>query len=424
MSEVDVVVVGAGAAGLAAARRLVEAGLSALVLEARPRLGGRAWTVLDKAPYPIDLGCHWLHSGDRNPWTEIAEGSGFTIDRSPPPWDREAIKIGFTAEEQADFGEAYAAFYERLHEAARMPEDRPARALLEPGRRWNNLIEAISTYANGVELDRLSVKDHARYEDSGVNWRVVEGYGRLVASYGAGVPVALGCVVRMVDHGGPRVRIEVANGIITARAAVIAVPTAALAREEIRFVPPMPDKIEAAAGLPLGLADKVMLALDEPGLLPPGSLPSDSRLVARTDRIGTGSYHVRPFGNPVIEGYFGGELAASLEAEGPEAFESFAIEELASVLGGDIRRRLHLVAATAWGKDPFARGSYSYALPGRSASRAALAEPVADRIVFAGEACSPAEYSTAHGAFASGRSAADTVIGFLGKRRLEALLRT
>jgi monoamine oxidase len=408
LSEVDAIVVGAGAAGLAAARRLVDAGLSVMVLEARRRIGGRAWTVADLTPYPLDLGCHWLHSADRNPWTGIAEASGFTIDRSPPPWDEQAHGVGFTPEEQAAFGEVWDGFYKRLHEAAAMAEDRAASSLLDPAGRWSNLIGAVSTYVNGVELERLSVQDHARYEDSGINWRVVEGYGRLVASYGSSLPVTLDCEVTAIDRSGARLRAETSRGSVDARAAIITVPTAALAREEIRFNPPLPEKIEAAAGLPLGLADKVTLAFDEPDLLPP-----DSHLFARTDRVRTGSYHVRPLGRPSIEGYFGGALAEALEAGGSSAFEAFAVDELASLLGSDIRRHLRLVAATSWGQDPYARGSYSYALPGRSADRLTLGEPVEDRIAFAGEACSATRYSTAHGAYVSGRSAAETVLRFL-----------
>jgi len=408
LSEFEAIVVGAGAAGLAAARRLVDAGLSVMVLEARRRIGGRAWTVTDLAPYPIDLGCHWLHSADRNPWTEIAEATGFTIDRSPPPWDEQAYDVGFPPEEQAAFGEAWDGFYKRLNEAAAMAVDRAASTLLDPAERWSNLIGAVSTYVNGVELERLSVQDHARYENSGINWRVAEGYGRLIASYGSSLPVTLDCTVTAIDRHGVRLRVETSRGSIDVGAAIIAVPTAALAREEIRFDPPLPDKIEAAAGLPLGIADKVTLAFDEPGLL-----PADSHLFARTDRVRTGSYHVRPLGRPAIEGYFGGELAEMLEAGGDLAFEAFAVDELVSLLGSDIRRHLRLVAATAWGQDPYARGSYSYALPGRSAGRLTLGGPVEDRIIFAGEACSPTRYSTAHGAYDSGRSAAETVLGFL-----------
>jgi len=83
--DTEVAIVGGGAAGIAAARRLRDANVDCLILEARPRLGGRAWTNHDNPASPIDLGCGWLHSADRNPWTKIAEAQGCSIDRTPPP---------------------------------------------------------------------------------------------------------------------------------------------------------------------------------------------------------------------------------------------------------------------------------------------------------------------------------------------------
>src|SRR5579863_1619616 len=84
--DVDVVVVGGGAAGVAAARRLADASIHCLLVEARPRFGGRALTVHDRDGHALDLGCGWLHSADRNPWTPVARQQGFAIDQTPPPW--------------------------------------------------------------------------------------------------------------------------------------------------------------------------------------------------------------------------------------------------------------------------------------------------------------------------------------------------
>jgi monoamine oxidase len=164
----------------------------------------------------------------------------------------------------------------------------------------------------------------------------------------------------------------------------------------------------AAAHLPLGLTDKLFLALDAAEEFPP-----DVHLYGANDRVRTGSYHLRPFGRPLIEGFFGGELARDLEAEGERAFLAFAVEELASLLGSGIRPRLKLVAATAWGLDACALGSYSHALPGHAASRPALAAPADGRLFFAGEACSVDSFSTVHGAHATGVAAAEAALGSL-----------
>jgi monoamine oxidase len=156
------------------------------------------------------------------------------------------------------------------------------------------------------------------------------------------------------------------------------------------------------------LADKVFLRVDAPE-----DLPVQTRLFGATDRVATGSYHLRPFGAPMIEGYFGGAFARELERAGDKAFADFAIEQIAALLGSDMRKRLTPMAVSCWHRDPYARGSYSYAAVGCSDQRAALAAPVGDRLFFAGEACSVHDYSTAHGAYRTGVRAAEEVLDVL-----------
>jgi monoamine oxidase len=404
--DTGVVIIGGGAAGIAAARRLHDAGVPCLLIEARARLGGRAFTLVDQSGFALDLGCGWLHSADRNPWVAIGERQGRTVDRSRPPWGRPSLTFGFSAAEQHEFFTAQHAFFARLDAAAEKGPDGSASALLDPGGRWNNLIGAVSTYLTGVEPDRLSVHDFARYEDTGVNWRVVEGLGATIATHAATVPVVLDCPVHAINHEGRRLAIETAHGTLTADAAIVTVPSAVLGNEDIIFRPALPEKIEAARGLPLGLADKLFLALDQAE-----EFDKDSRLFARTDRTATAGYHMRPFGRPMIEAYFGGSNAAELEAGGERAFVDFALGELTGVLGSAFARRVKPLHLHRWRSDPFARGSYSCALPGRADCRAILAAPVDDRLFFAGEACSPHDFSTAHGALLTGLAAADAIIG-------------
>ncbi len=182
-------------------------------------------------------------------------------------------------------------------------------------------------------------------------------------------------------------------------------PTNLIASEAIRFHPALPAKVAAARGLPLGLADKVMLALERPE-----ALPKDGNLRGATMRTAMGSFHLRPFGQPCIEGYFGGSFARELEDAGDGALASQAIDEIVALLGSDFRRRLKPLAQSRWAHDPFARGSYSHALPGHAGDRAVLAAPVDNRLFFAGEATSPNFFSTAHGARDSGERAAEEVL--------------
>jgi monoamine oxidase len=411
-SDTEVVIVGGGAAGIAACRRLKDAGIECLLLEARPRLGGRAWTVSDDPLCPIDLGCGWLHSADRNPWHGIAEAQGRSIDRTPPPWMRPSAPIGFPLSEQAAYLDARDKFFARVDAAAESEQDAAAATLLDPNGRWNDLIRATGTYVSGAELERVSVRDLGRYDDSSVNWRVVEGYGTVIAAHGASLPVTLGCSVRGIDWNGRRLRVETAHGSIAADAAIVTLPSSLLAEQKIVFTPGLPAKAEAAAGLPLGLADKLFLSLSDAG-----EFEKDSRLFGRTDRSGTATYHLRPFGRPQIEVYFAATLAAELEAAGEAAFLDFAVAELVGLLGSDFARRIRPLHLHRWGIDPLSRGSYSYALPGKADCRAMLAAPVDDRLFFAGEACSTNDYSTAHGAYLTGVVAADQAIAARRGRR-------
>jgi monoamine oxidase len=371
-SEVDVAIIGAGAAGLGAARALEHSGLSTIVLEARERVGGRAHTIMAAPDITFDLGCGWLHSADRNSFVKIADQLNFEIDKTRPPWREQAFDAAFPVKERADFIEALDAFYDRAEEAAKNGRDQAASAFLDPGNRWNPMIDAISTYVNGCELDRVSILDMAAYEDTEINWRVRRGYGALMAAYGAPVPLAPNCNVTRIDHAGPRVRIETSQGTLT--------------------------------------ADKVLLALDEPD-----ALPKDGNLRGATMRTKMGTYHLRPFGQACIEGYFGGRFARELEDAGDGALAAQSIDEIVAFLGNDFRRKLKPLTESRWAHDPFARGSYSHALPGHAGMRAVLAAPIDGRLFFAGEATSPNFFSTAHGARDSGERAAAEVVASLAK---------
>jgi monoamine oxidase len=407
-SEVDIAIVGAGAAGLGAARALERSGLSILVLEARGRIGGRGHTIMAAPDIVFDVGCGWLHSADKNSFVEIARQLKFEIDSTRPPWREQSFDAVFPPKERADFIKALDAFYDRAEEAATTGRDCAASDYLEPGNRWNPMIDALSTYINGCELDQVSILDMAAYEDTEINWRVRRGYGALIAAYGAPCPLALNTQVSLIDHSGKRLRIETSQGTLAAAKVIVTVPTSLLADEAVRFQPALPAKLEAARGLPLGLADKVMLSLDQPE-----ALPKDGNLRGATMRTATGSFHLRPFGQACIEGYFGGSFARQLEDAGDGALAAQAIDEIVALLGSDFRRRLKPLAESRWAHDPFARGSYSHALPGHAVDRAVLAAPVDGRLFFAGEATSPNFFSTAHGARDSGERAAGEVLDSL-----------
>jgi monoamine oxidase len=415
-SEVDVAVIGAGAAGIGAARRLAErSSVSVLVLEARDRVGGRVHTI-EPAGFPCDRGAEWLHSADRNPLSPIAQELGFSVHRRPPEWTTRLRRSGESIEAEADWLATREAQGRVRRNAALETIDRPLASLLTPGGRWNQLLDATSTWGNGAELDRVSVKDYVRYEDSGANWRLREGYGRLFEALAEDLPIALDTAVSRIDHSAQAIRLETSRGTVTAGKVIVTVPTSILTAELLRFDPPLPDKLAVAAGLPLGVDDKLFISLSGsfPGIEP------DTFLVGSTISRETMSYQIRPLDRPAIYCFFGGRWAAALEREGEAGMFSFAAGELARLFGNDIRRQIAPLASTAWLQDPWARGSYSYARPGHAEDRAVLAAPVDDRLFFAGEACSPNFFSTAHGAYLSGVAAAEAALASLGGPMVEA----
>jgi monoamine oxidase len=400
--ETEVVVIGGGAAGIAAARRLTDARVPCILVEARDRLGGRAFTQT-VAGYPLDLGCGWLHSADQNAWTGIAQAQGRTIDRTPPPWMRVCKQSGFPVEDQKAFRAAQNAFFERIDKSDN--PDAPSSDFLEAGNRWNPMIGAVTTYIAGAEPDRVAAGDFSRYEDSGENWRVVEGYGAVVAAHAQGVRTMLDCPVTRIDRGGRTLRVETAKGTVSAAQVIVTLPPSLLGEAEDLFSPALPEKTAAARGVPLGLADKLFIALDRPE-----EFEADSRIYGSHDTAATATYHIRPFGRPIIEAYFGGRNADALEKEGAGGFFDFSADQLAAVLGNDFRKRIKPIGMHLWRADPYARGAYSYALPGHVDDRAKLAAAVEDRIFFAGEACATGYFTTAHGAYNSGIAAADAVL--------------
>jgi monoamine oxidase len=400
MHSTEIVVIGGGAAGVAAAHHIHNAGRQCLLLEARDRLGGRGWTV-SAGGETIDLGCGWLHSADGNPWSQIAVAQGRTIDRSLPYWQRPNPPLSMTSEQYHAFRRRMGLFFTRLSEAAARDEDIAAAELFEPGERWNGLLRSVISYITGADAEALSVRDFENYEDSGVNWRVEEGYGAVVAAHPVNVPTMLGCTVTRIDHSGRPLRVETNKGVIEAEKAVVTLPTNIIAQSQTFFSPALPEKIEAACGLPLGLADKLYLSLDTPE-----EFARDTRLFGGMERL-TGSYTLHAFGRPQIECYFGASLAVELERGGERAFVAQAMEDLTNHLGSDFGKRVRFLALHCWGADPFARGSYSFALPGRADKRAVLAAPVDERLFFAGEACSVGHFSTAHGAYRIGIAAAE-----------------
>ncbi len=415
--EVETAIVGAGAAGLAAARRLRALGVRCLVLEAKDRAGGRACTDRAALGLPFDLGCHWLHSADRNPLAPAAARFGFALVRPRSP-RRIHGRGGWTdAAGRAEWA-AFERRQSRLVEAAGAAgRDVPASAALEHGHRWSQLYEAWFGILNGAPPGAVSTADLARYRDSGDNRQVRDGLGALVARLAAGVPVRLRAPVRSVGWGRGGVEVEGAAGRVRARTAIVTVSTTVLARGRIRFDPPLPDaKREAFEGLRLGHALRIAVRL-APGALerPWGDAGEDAWGFFGGGGADALAFQVRPCGHAIATAYAGAGTALDLERAGLAEARALVLERLAAAFGADAVRRAGAAVMSGWAEDADVGGAYSFARPGGGGLRAALAAPLAGRLWFAGEAASRHGYSTVHGAWESGRRAADAAAAALGR---------
>jgi len=409
-ADVDLAVVGAGVAGLAAANTARQLGLSVRVLEAKDRIGGRAHTVRDAVGRPWDRGCHWLHSAETNPFRSYADRLGEPYRPGVSPQHIWLGRRWASETERAAFSAFFARIMESVDTAGDAGRDVPASWALPEGSAWLPLARQMLAALAGAEPEGCSTRDTARYQDGEANWPLENGFGALVARWGADAPVTCNAPVHVLDRRGSTLRLDTPSGTLRARAAVVTVSTSALAAGAPRFQPALPGRLaEALDGVPLGGANKVMLSFDRDifGL-------GHSFATSLADAPMGFHMQITPFERPVVIAHTGGSFATAMEREGPEAMRDRAISSLRAMFGARVERHLVDWDTTAWGGDPHIRGGYSMALPGRSHLRDRLLEPLDARIRLAGEACAPDAFGTVHGAHASGLRGAREVAAALG----------
>ena len=279
--------------------------------------------------------------------------------------------------------------------------------------RWTPLFDYWCSIANAADSDQVSVQDPFNYDDTDENWPIKEGFGALIARFGADVPVTLNCAVERVHWGGRAIELQTRKGAVRARRVVITVSTGVLGAGDSRFDPDLPAwKMEAIAGVPMGTHNRIGLMFDK-DVFGPDCPEGGGVLLPNEEPIG---FSLRPFGQPMAVALTGGRHALWLERAGVAVAVDFALEKLAKIFGSAIRSHLRRSVATAWGGDPWTRGSYSAALPGHGRQRSTLARPVNDRLFFAGEATSRHAHATAHGAYISGVEAIQQVADGLRRR--------
>ncbi|MEA2772631.1 MAG: hypothetical protein QOD93_5593 [Acetobacteraceae bacterium] len=427
MTEADVVIIGAGLAGLGAAVAARNAGKRAVVLEASGRAGGRAWTDYPAALGGVwfDMGAIWLHDAEHNPLVPIARAAGDKLLRSDEI-RKERTFIGDRVANEAELaGFAHAwPRYEAVADAVLAVEGDVSLAEVTrrlPDDPWAATIEAWEgPVICAVDADRFSALDWRRNALGGSNLVPEGGIGAFVRRrLTQGVDIRLNTPVTRVRWGGSggQVTVETAAGSITAGACIVTVSTGVLASGALVFDPVLPARVgDAVQALPMGLAMKVALRATGPDRL-------DLPLHCSVDRIIERSgdplmpFQCWPFGRDYVQGWIGGSVAWDLAGQGEAAAVDFALGYLRQMFGGRVDRLFAGGASlvTRWDADPWVRGAYSYAVPGSALARDALAEPLSGgHLMFAGEACHVGFAGTVAGAWISGQSAARTALAAVG----------
>jgi monoamine oxidase len=427
VTETDVVIIGAGLAGLGAATLLRNSGKRTIILEASNRAGGRAWTDHPPALGGVwfDMGAIWFHDAEHNPLVPIARAAGDTLLRSDEI-RKERTFVGdhlATGAELAAFGDAWPA-YEAAADA--ILAARGDVSLAEVTRRlpndpWAATIEAWEgPVICAVDADKFSARDWRRNGLGGSNLLPEGGIGTFVQRrLTGGLDIRLNTPVTHIRWGGPngQVTVETSKGSITAAACIVTVSTGVLAAGTLAFDPPLPARITGAVqALPMGLAMKVALRATGPDRLDLPLHCSVDRIIQRQgDPLMP--FQCWPFGRDYVQGWIGGSVAWDLARQGEAASVDFALSYLRQAFGGRVDRLFAggTSLVTRWDADPWVRGAYCYAVPGSALARDALAEPVSDgHLMFAGEACHVGFAGTVAGAWISGQTAARTALAAVG----------
>ncbi len=389
-ADLDVAIVGAGMAGLAAAKALMAAGRSVQVLEVRDRIGGRTFTDTSLG-FAFDTGAAGLVPG-----SALARELG--AKAAAPPLAGAILVNG------KELGREDYARYEKVSaELARKVEEvRKALPGLDPRQ----------ALVPKDALEQVALAELLRRTPFEGEQDVPEGVGVLVARWAAKVPVKKNTRVLRIDSTGPLVRVVTPAGEVQARAAIVTVPMGVLAAGEMSFAPPLKsDKRAAIAALPMARYDKIAVSFSRRAV----AAPVDARITALTSKGRVVQAVLRPGGHEGAILLVEGDEAREVEGLGPTAAGAWALSALADVFGKELRPAFTGARATRWIDDRYARGAWSVAQPGREGERdrMVLAQPHDGRVFIAGEAT---DGGTLAGAHASGLRAANEALALLGRR--------
>lgn len=417
-SKTDILVIGAGAAGLAAAKELHQAKRNVLVVEARDRIGGRIWTDREWAGVPVEFGASWIHGEVDNPIAQIAVRQKWST--FPTDWD---MLTGYaengrklTINEVVDIFDFYNQFEkgvsrnamtrfraDETRSLADQVQDWLIRAKVSTADRWKLQLalrcEIEQEY--GADARELAFPGFDSAEDyQGRHLMVSQGYDRLPHYLKEGITVRTAVKVEEIDYSSADVKVTTNQGVITARRVVITVPLGVLQRGSIKFHPELPETKQSAIDrLGMGLVNKVFLHFDKP------FWPKNQQVFffAWPDAPWPECYNLEPIiGQPILMAIKSGELARADESKPDAEIVAALKKQLVQVFGDKVPEPFSS-RITRWGNDPYSFGSYSFTKVGAiSNDYEDLSLPVGEKLFFAGEATSRTHPATVSGAYLSG----------------------
>jgi monoamine oxidase len=412
---VDAVIVGAGAAGIAAARRLAAFGKRFVLLEAAEEVGGRCITDTKTFGVPYDRGAHWMYAADVNPLVKLGVQAGLNVYTVPPG---QRIRIGrrYAREgEMEDFLAGLVRANTAIADAARKSDVACAQVLPKDLGDWRSTIEfVLGPYNCGKELSELSTADLARAveRDNGAFCR--QGFGAVLAKLAAGLPILTGSPVKTIEWWSrQRLEVDAAKANFRTNAIIVTLSTNALLAGKVKFAPDLPKRHQDALNkLRLGSRDHITLEL--PGN--PLGLRADELVFEKSDNRQTAAILGNISGSTLCTVDVGGNFGRELSAKGEAAMVDFALTWLGSLYGADMKNAVKRRHATRWNNEPWVLGAMSAAAPGGQSSRKILTEPLSGRIFLAGEATHETLWGTVAGAWESGERAAEAVLKLIGRR--------
>ena len=410
--DADIVVIGAGAAGIAAARRIQAANRKVIVIEASGQIGGRCITDTTTFEVPFDRGARWMHNPETNPIIKLARTVG--LDVAPAALGQK-IRVGrrnARAGETEEFLAALVRANRAIDDAAHGRADVScASALPKDLGDWAGTSEfVLGANATGKDLKDVSVIDRSRAQDRNAVIACRQGLGTLIAKLATDVPLALSTPASQIAWNGRDVTVETPAGKIAARAAIITVSSNVLAAGNIKFTPELPKRqLDAASKLSLGSYDRIALQL--PGN--PLGLSRDDIVIEQSTSTRTALLFANIGASSLCCVDVAGSFGRDLSARGEPAMIAFAVEWLTKLYGSDIAATIKKPIATRWNAAPFILGAMSSAAPGAQPSRKILTEPIGS-LFLAGEATHETLWGTVDGAWESGERAADAALRKIG----------